>query len=428
MRSSVLPLPPTRRLSGSFVDPELEAAFQKEHFALEVKRYTRFSVALSSVAFLAYGVHDAFFLGPLRDSAWFVRFVLFGPVAAAVVAFTYSKAYARFHQPAMLVFGTSLSAVVLWIGAVSPPAGFFVYSSYAIIFVTLGPFIAKMNVGTQSVYTAVTIAMFLALAAVRSHPSGAVTASMTMTIFSLGAIGALTARQEQLQSRQLFVQRRTIATQMEELDAERAKSDGLLLNILPGSVAERLKSSARSIADGFPEVSVLFADMVGFTKLSARLSPEELVGGLNEMFSSFDDLADALGVEKIKTIGDAYMAVAGLHGEKDHAARVADMALAMLERVAKMDRFDEPLSVRIGIHSGPAVAGVIGKRKFIYDVWGDTVNTASRMESHGAPGAIHVTEDTKKLIERAFVFEERGEIDVKGKGPMRTWFLRSRRA
>jgi class 3 adenylate cyclase len=225
----------------------------------------------------------------------------------------------------------------------------------------------------------------------------------------------------------MFVQRQTIATQMEELDDERAKSESLLLNILPGSVAERLKSSARSIADGFPEVSVLFADMVGFTKLSARMSPEELVSGLNEMFSAFDDLAESIGVEKIKTIGDAYMAVAGLQGEKDHAARVATMALGMVERVAKMDRFAEPLEVRVGIHTGPAVAGVIGKKKFIYDVWGDTVNTASRMESHGSPGRVHVTNETKHLLERDFELEERGEIEVKGKGKMKTWFVKGRR-
>jgi class 3 adenylate cyclase len=214
---------------------------------------------------------------------------------------------------------------------------------------------------------------------------------------------------------------------MEELDAERAKSEALLLNILPSSIADRLKSSSRAIADGFPEVTVLFADIVGFTKLSARLSPEELVRGLNEMFSTFDDLAESLGVEKIKTIGDAYMAVAGLRGDKDHAKTIAEMALGMVGGVAKFNRFDEPINVRIGIHTGPAVAGVIGKKKFIYDVWGDTVNTASRMESHGSPGAVHVTEETHRLLEGTYDFEPRGEIDVKGKGKMRTWFLRGRK-
>jgi class 3 adenylate cyclase len=428
MRTSAIPLPPTNPITGSFADPALEAEFQREHFALEVKRYTRFSLTVATVAFLAYGVHDAFVLGPLRERAWLVRYGFFVPVAAAVIAFTYARAYARLHQAAMLVFGMAVNAVVLWIGAVAPTAAFFIYTSFAVPFVTLGPFIAKMNVITQSAYTALTLALFLVLSAALSHPSAVAVVSISMTIVSLGAVGALVARQEQLQSRQLFVQRQRIATQMEELDAERAKSDGLLLNILPGSVAERLKSSARSIADGFPEVSVIFADMVGFTKLSARLSPEELVSGLNEMFSAFDDLAESMGVEKIKTIGDAYMAVAGLHGEKDHAARVTTMALGMVESVAKMKRFAEPLEVRVGIHTGPAVAGVIGKRKFIYDVWGDTVNTASRMESHGSPGRVHVTDETKRVLERDFELEERGEIEVKGKGKMKTWFVKGRRA
>jgi class 3 adenylate cyclase len=423
--------PPTNRVTATFVDRDVEAAFQREHMEIDVRPYTRFSLIVASVCFMSYGVNDAFFLlGPLRDRAWFARYVLFTPVALAVIAFTYAPAYARLHQRAVLVFGLAMNAVVLWIAAIAlatDPAAFFVYTSYAVLFVTLGPFIAKMNVAMQCVYTVLTVLVFVGFAAAIAHPTAVVTASTVMTFLSLGGIGALVSRQGELQSRQLFVQRQLIAAQMVELDLERAKSEGLLLNILPRSIADRLKSSATSIADGFPAVTVLFADMVGFTKLSSRLSPVELVGGLNEMFSAFDDLAEQHGVEKIKTIGDAYMAVAGLHGETDHAARLADMALGMVERVTAMNRFAEPLSVRVGLHSGPAVAGVIGKKKFIYDVWGDTVNIASRMESHAEPGKVQVTEETKALLEKDFELEPRGEIEVKGKGKMRTWFLLRRR-
>jgi len=427
VRSSVLPLPPTHALTGAFLDDALEAEFLSAYFDLEVKRYTRFSLAVASFFFLGYGIHDAFFLGPLREHAWAIRYGIFLPVAVAVLLLAQTRAYARFHQPAALAFGLAVNVVVLWIGAIAPPMPFALYTSYAFLFVTLGPFIARMNVTTQSAYTLLTSALFLLFAATTSHPDTATTVSIAATILVVGSIGAIVARADQLQSRRVFIQRQTIATQMEELDAERAKSEALLLNILPSSIADRLKSSSRAIADGFPEVTVLFADIVGFTKLSARLSPEELVRGLNEMFSTFDDLAESLGVEKIKTIGDAYMAVAGLRGDKDHAKTIAEMALGMVGGVAKFNRFDEPINVRIGIHTGPAVAGVIGKKKFIYDVWGDTVNTASRMESHGSPGAVHVTEETHRLLEGTYDFEPRGEIDVKGKGKMRTWFLRGRK-
>ncbi len=427
LTSALFPFPPTHALTASFVDAELEEEFQAATFDTEVRAYTRFSLAVASFFFLAYGVHDAYFLGPLRERAWLIRYAIFLPVAVLVLLLAQTRAYARLHQATALVFGLAVNVVVLWIGAIAPPMAFALYSSYAVLFVTLGPFIAKMNVATQSAYTLLTVALFLFFAATTSHPAVATTVSFTGTILVVGGIGAVVARAAQLQSRRVFMQRQMIETQMEELDFERAKSEELLLNILPSSIANRLKSSVGAIADGFPEVTVLFADIVGFTKLSSRLSPEELVRGLNEMFSTFDDLAETLGVEKIKTIGDAYMAVAGLRGDRDHASRIAAMALGMVAGVAKFNRFDEPIRIRIGIHTGPAVAGVIGKKKFIYDVWGDTVNTASRMESHGAPGEVHVTDETRRLLESEYDLEPRGEIDVKGKGPMRTWFLRGKK-
>jgi class 3 adenylate cyclase len=412
--------PETHPVTAAFLDPALEGEFQRQHFELEVARFTRFSLTLSSVVFLLYGLHDAWLLGDQRELAWTIRYGIFGPVVLGVLLFTRTRAYGRWHQPAMLLFGLAVNVVVLWIGAIARPAGFFLYTSYAILFVTLGPFIAKMNVVTQLVYTGLTIALFFGFAGFVSHPEPAVAVSFGVTLLSLGSIGALAARQEQLLARRMFLQRK-------EIDAERAKSESLLLNILPTTVANRLKAEERAIADGFGEVTVLFADIVGFTKLSERLTPQELVRGLNDMFSEFDDLAEHLGVEKIKTIGDAYMAVAGLGGDPDHAQQMAEMALGMLERVAKFgDRFGERLTIRVGINSGPVVAGVIGKKKFIYDVWGDTVNTASRMESHGMPGEIHVSDETRRLLGAAFVLDERGSIEVKGKGAMITWFLRGR--
>jgi len=174
---------------------------------------------------------------------------------------------------------------------------------------------------------------------------------------------------------------------------------------------------------------VLFADIVGFTTMSERVAPAELVERLNAVFSSFDDLAEKLHLEKIKTIGDCYMVASGLNFERhDHAEALAEMGLAMLRRMEGFStNFGERLNLRIGIHTGPAVAGVIGKKKFIYDVWGDTVNTASRMESHGEPGMIHVTDAVHARLEAKYEFSARGEIEVKGKGRMKTWFLTGRR-
>jgi class 3 adenylate cyclase len=204
-----------------------------------------------------------------------------------------------------------------------------------------------------------------------------------------------------------------------------AKSERLLLNILPGVIAERLKESAQPIADRLESVTVLFADICGFTPLSESLSPEGLVHLLNQIFSEFDALAERHGLEKIKTIGDAYMAAAGLPSPRpDHAAAVARMALDM---VAVMEGFQAPngrkVQMRIGIHSGPVVAGVIGSKKFSYDLWGDTVNTASRMESHGVVGGVTLSESTHELLRAQFRCTDRGMIYVKGKGEMRLFQL-----
>jgi class 3 adenylate cyclase len=216
---------------------------------------------------------------------------------------------------------------------------------------------------------------------------------------------------------------------VERLGRERERSERLLLNVLPAPIAERLKREERTIADRFEEVTVLFADVVGFTQLSSKMRPEELVVLLDEIFSRFDAIADDYGLEKIKTIGDGYMMVGGLpEPGADHAVRVADAALAMLSSLRELAREKGlALSMRIGLHTGDVVAGVIGKRKFTYDLWGDTVNTASRMESHGEPGRVHVSDAAQARLTEAFLLEARGSIQVKGKGAMSTHWLVARR-
>jgi adenylate cyclase len=219
---------------------------------------------------------------------------------------------------------------------------------------------------------------------------------------------------------------------LKQLQEEQEKSERLLLNILPQAIAEQLKQGQQTIADNFTEVTVMFADIVNFTELSAKLTPSQLVELLNQIFSTFDRLAEHHGLEKIKTIGDAYLVVGGLPTPRaDHAEAIAEMALDMQAAIANFDisRFSleaKPLSMRIGINTGPVGAGVIGTKKFTYDLWGDTVNTASRMESLGLPGQIQVTPNTYARLQKRYVFRERGAIDVKGKGEMVTYLLLNR--
>jgi adenylate cyclase len=221
---------------------------------------------------------------------------------------------------------------------------------------------------------------------------------------------------------------------------EQKISNRLLLNILPRVVVERLKRSSKAvaetqefaeenlpplIADSFPDVTVLFADIVGFTHFSMGVSPEKLVVLLNEIFSEFDRIADQCGLEKIKTIGDAYMAVAGVPSYVEgHAVRAAQMALDMMDALKVFNqRNGYTLQMRVGINSGAVVAGIIGKRKFIYDLWGDAVNIASRMESHGVAGRVQLTDATRQRLGEGFLSEERGVIEIKGVGELHTWFL-----
>ncbi len=220
--------------------------------------------------------------------------------------------------------------------------------------------------------------------------------------------------------RRNYLQNLKIEEQQKLLVQEQEKSEKLLLNTLPENIAERLKNQEEPIADYHVNVSVLFADIVNFTPLSQQLSAEEVVNFLNETFSIFDSLVDKYQLEKIKTIGDAYMVVAGIPpGERNPTRDIMDFAMDIMREVKLFK--DRDIKLRIGIHTGPVVAGVIGKKKFLFDLWGDTVNTASRMETYGLPDCIQITEETFEIIKDIYPFRERGIIDVKGKGKMKTY-------
>jgi adenylate cyclase len=225
----------------------------------------------------------------------------------------------------------------------------------------------------------------------------------------------------------LFANQRNDA--LAALRVEQGKAENLLLNILPRSIADKLKADSQPIADQFGSASILFADVVDFTPWSEPLPPEDVVGCLNPLFSHFDDLAERYGLEKIKTIGDCYMVAAGVPEPRaDHARALALMALDMLEAMREEGEAGHlGLELRVGINSGPVVAGVIGRKRFLYDLWGDAVNTASRMEHYGTPGRIQITRATYELLGEEFECEARGSIAVKGKGDVETWYLVGRR-
>jgi class 3 adenylate cyclase len=255
--------------------------------------------------------------------------------------------------------------------------------------------------------------------------------SLLMDAFILGAavIGTLLALRLLEQSRRrVFYQDIVISQQADALRLEKGRADALLLNVLPGSISSRLLAGEQTIADEYPAVTVLFADIVGFTPLAARLPADEVVGVLGRLFARFDELVAARGLEKIKTIGDAYMAVGGLPEPlDDHAARVVDLGLAMIDVATQESDRMADLRLRVGVHSGPVIGGVIGRRKFAFDIWGETVNIASRLESQGIPGLVHVSAATWRSVQELFDAEPRGPIHLRGYGPMETYTIVRRR-
>jgi adenylate cyclase len=321
---------------------------------------------------------------------------------------------------------TQLLAFLVLPALLQASLGGFVASSAMILWATFTPLagLALQGVRRSVVWLVAFFAVLVVLALLDprlSQNPAALPTGFVITFFVLNVMGLTLSAYVMLG---YFVEQRERAHRA--LEAERERSERLLLNVLPAPIAERLKVGTGVIAEHYDTVSVLFADLVGFTERSVVMAADELVALLDEIFSAFDRLADAEGVEKIKTIGDAYMVAGGLPEPRpDHLEAVARLALAMRDEIAAIAERTRRdwLAVRIGIDSGPVVAGVIGRRKFIYDLWGDTVNTASRMESHGLPGQIQVTDRVAAALGPGFAVRPRGRSDLKGKGPMETFLL-----
>lgn len=363
--------------------------------------------------------------------AWVATYLALGRPLAAAIPFAYQV------------------ATVIGLATVARGHGFIAFRTSQITLMTILPFILQWVLGGYAASSAVSLwALVTALGAVFFlGASGAVPwflAFAGLTVVSAvidPALAAATVPPPALVRTaffglnflavastaylivQTFVRQREAA--MAALDAEHARSERLLLNVLPLPIAERLKAGESSIADAYPAVTVLFADVVDFTPYAERTAPADVVLVLDRIFSAFDEIADRHGLEKIKTIGDAYLLVGGL--PESRADHVSSVALAALDLIEASDRLAEAtglgLRIRIGMDTGPVVAGVIGRRKFSYDLWGDTVNTASRMESHGIAGRIHVTGRVEAALRMEFLLEPRGSIMLKGKGEVESFFL-----
>jgi adenylate cyclase len=330
---------------------------------------------------------------------------------ANLVVFAKTKRY-RFFRTSQLALGLVLPFLLqLSLGGFLPSSGIVLWSFTA----PLGALLFSSARDTTRWFVAFLGVIGLSAALEPLLTPAEIPHAIVVAFFALNILGVTGTSYLLLH---YFVRERDRAAAV--IAAERERSERLLLNVLPEPIAERLKAGESPIADRASDVGVLFADIVGFTPMSETMRPEELIRVLDEVFILFDRLVAEHGLEKIKTIGDAYMVASGLLGESSgHAEELANMALEMQAAIARRP----PLQVRIGMDIGPVVAGVIGHQKFIYDLWGDTVNTAGRMESHGMPGAIQVTERAYLRLAPAFAFEERGIIDVKGKGQMRTYLL-----
>ena len=404
-----------QRLAGlrlRFRDPVLEKAFREDRFQLNLGN-VRFAFLAGIVLWIGWGILLRPYVLVIREQQLDlrIRFGVFIPMLILGYAFTYTRIFSRVWE--WTSFAIVVAIIVIWVYYSSQirtlPAE---YGYVGVILITAFTYTLLRLRFIFVVMTAlVGLAVYLPYAFTARYINNVSEVLATLYLVSFAALGSLAAYWMEVFTRQLFLRQR-------ELDQERLRSDVLLLNILPQAVVDQLKaSSGERIAEAFDDVSVIFVDAVGSTEQAARSSPEEFAAALDALFRWFDELADRHGLEKIKTIGDAYMAVAGAPVPKaDHADAAVGMALEIVagSHVVRWPSGD-PIRVRGGIASGPVVAGVIGERKFAYDVWGDTVNLASRLQEAGEPGQVLVSQQTAEAIHR-YGCGPVQMVDIKGKG------------
>ena len=402
-------------LSLRFRDPDLEAGFRAARAGANL-RQLRVSLLIAAALNIGFAPLDYLVLTQNVFTALIIRVPIATAVFLVALGLSYSPLFRgrETYLPSIVVLCFTLAYAVLNAIAASPDvylSGFIIVTLYLLVFVPTGFMLSSGIAWFCTVVFAVTIPL-----------SRTIALGSLLTVYTQ-FIAANLVGMFVLYWMERF--RRLDFLNLMRIEDERSRHHKLLARILPRSVIERLERGEQRIADEFPESTVLFADIVGFTELSARHKPAEIVELLNGVFGRFDKLVEQHGVEKIKTIGDAYMVAGGVPDRRPgHVEAIADLALEMIAETSHMLGPDgEPLQIRIGIHTGPLIAGVIGESRFGYDLWGNTVNTASRMESHGVPSRIQVSDAVYRRLKDKFALEPQGQIEIKGKGGMTTWHL-----
>ncbi len=395
-------------------EPELEREFVLDH-ARRSRTVVRVFYGVTALIVLVGGLTHITWQNRQPDAFFAITLGLVFPICLTLIASTFAKTFAKFYQPLILMGLVAIGGGLLYIWYNFPNQGFLYYGSLSITLLT--PLI--YTISRLRFYWALiagwTILAAYYVCAKQSGIQNGITEFQPTYVLMSNLFSMLAGYYMERATRRDFQLSRL-------LEAEKQKSELLLSNVLPEHVSSKLKEGEGVIADYHEDVSVLFADIVDFTRYASNHSPENLVLSLDRMFSEFDALAEALGIEKIKTIGDAYMAVSGLPEPKtDDAERIVQFALQLNDIVRSHSDF--PFQMRIGIHCGPVVAGVIGRKKLIYDLWGDTVNTASRIETAGEPGMIYMSEEFADRVNTVFNLTDQGLVPVKGKGNLRIYSL-----
>jgi adenylate cyclase len=408
---------------------EIEEQFREDYHANTVST-TRLALVLGLILYSLFGILDIYAIPISKDIVWIIRYGIVAPVILLTLVASYSAMFQKYTQALMcLVVAVSGLGIVAMISITREAEfGNRFYFTGLILISMWGYSLSRLRFWYAVLANLMIMIGYefgsIAVKQLLESETGIVIFTMH-NFFFLGAnvIGMFGSYYLERYTRRDFLQKYTI-------QAQRDQADRLLYNILPERIAEKLKLSGETIAEEFNSTTVLFADIVNFTPISARFGPREVVDMLNEVFSHFDELVDKYGVEKIQVAGDAYMVAAGIPTFRaDHATVLAQLALDMLKYV-KEEKFlggKHPIEIRIGLNSGSLIGGVIGRKKYFYALWGDMVNIASRMQSHGEVGKIQITRDTYELVKDKFECEYIGEIAVKGKGNMEAWHLIARK-
>ncbi len=416
--------PEIRPFALRFFDDDLERRFQRRYYS-DALPYIRLAHIMAIATWIIFGILGRLIIVDGQQADLIIRYGIGIPIVAVSLALTYARWYPKVWE--QVLTGTVIASGVLWAvhRAFVPDAradwgyaGVMLAQAFCYILTRLQlPYSFSAGAVLLAAYNVV------ALGVLNDTRNDVLYADFFLFVFA--GIGMAAGYGLERSVRVVFLREL-------ELDHERARADDLLRNALPDPIVDRLATEAgangRSIADAYEEVSVLFADLVGFTEQAGRIAPTAIVESLDAVFTRFDELAGRVDMEKVKTVGDAYMAVSGAPVPRtDHAGAAAEMALGILECLDG-ERWPggDPMSVRVGIATGPVVGGVIGRRRFAYDLWGDTVNLASRLESHGEPGRILVSATTYERLRDRYRFSDATMLELKGKGPTEVWFLLGR--